>query len=655
MDNKQLTLLTIDDEDLLRRTIKAYFEDIGFDILEAGNGRLGLEMFRKYHPDIVLVDLRMPEMDGRDVIRSLAGEAPEIPVVVVSGTGVLEDAVEAIRDGAWDYVTKPVHDMLALEHVVNRVLERARLLAENRNYQQRLEELVEDRTREIARLATALEQSAEEVIITDNEGIIEYVNPAFEKTMGYSRPEIIGSPLLIKKNGTQDTELTKKLWDTAKQGLVWRGRLESKTSQGKVIQEEATVSPIVDSGSSIVGYVCIKRDVTRQLELEAMLRHTQKMEAIGTLAGGIAHDFNNILSGIYGFTEIAMFDMEQKTPAYDNLLEVIKAADRARQLIQQILTFSRQREFKTKPIHNKYIAKEVVKLLKASLPDSIIIKENIRSESLVMGDPSQLHQVIMNLCTNAGHVMEKDGGTLTISLDDVRLDKDFTGGIPDAEPGNYQRLTVSDTGCGMDNEVLGHIFEPFFTTKEEGEGTGLGLSVVHGIIKKLKGFILVDSVPGQGTDFQVYLPVTEEIEDEKKVNKPVTAGSGSEKILFVDDEEIVVMVVKEMLGISGYRVDAVTDSREALKLFSSDPDSFDLVITDFSMPRLSGPELIKKIKKIRPDIPIILCTGFQGKIVEVECRDLDVIETITKPLIMQEFIAQIREILDRVAENKQHA
>jgi PAS domain S-box-containing protein len=645
MDSKQLTLLTIDDEDSLRRTIKIYFEDIGFNVLEAGNGRLGLEMFRQHHPDIVLVDLRMPEMDGRDVIRFLAGEAPEIPVVVVSGTGLLEDAVEAIRDGAWDYVTKPIHDMLALEHVVNRVLERARLLTENRNYQQRLEELVEERTREIARLATALEQSAEEIVITNPEGIIEYVNPAFEKIMGYCRADIIGSPLAIQNNGKHDPELAKTLWNTVKQGLVWRGRLESKTSRKDVIVEEATVSPIVDSHANTVGYVCIKRDVTKQLELEAMLRQAQKMEAIGTLAGGIAHDFNNILSGIYGFTEIAMFDLEQDTSLYKNLLEVVKAADRARQLIQQILTFSRQREFKTKPIHNKYIAKEVIKLIKASFPDSIVIKENIVSESLVMGDPSQIHQVIMNLCTNAGHAMEKTGGTLTISLEDVRIDEDFAAGIPDAVPGCYQRLKIADTGCGMRNEVLEHIFEPFFTTKGEGEGTGLGLSVVHGIIKKFKGFILVDSIPGRGTAFQVYLPVTDENIKEKE-RRPTIKSSGTEKILFIDDEDIVVQVVKEMLSINGYQVHAFTDSREALELFRQDFDSFDLIITDLSMPHLSGSLLIKKIKEIRADIPVVVCTGYQGRLSEIECRELNITKTITKPLVMNEFIGQIREILD---------
>ena len=648
MDSRQLTLLTIDDEDSLRRTIKAYFEDIGFNIIEAADGRQGLEMFRRHHPDIVLVDLRMPEMDGRDVIRSLAAEAPELPVVVVSGTGLLEDAVEAIREGAWDYVTKPIHDMLALEHVVNRVLERARLLAENRNFQQRLVELVEERTREIARLATALEQSAEEIVITDAEGIIEYVNPAFERITGFSRTEIIGSPLAVQKNGENDPELTRELWDTVKQGRIWRGRLGSRTSRGKIIKEEATVSPIVDSSTDIVGYVCIKRDVTRQLELESMLRQAQKMEAIGTLAGGIAHDFNNILSGIYGFTEIAMFDLDHNSQLYNNLLEVVKAADRARQLIQQILTFSRQREFKSKPIHNKYIAKEVIKLIKASMPDSIVLRDNINSESLVMGDPSQIHQVIMNLCTNAGQAMEKKGGTLTISLDDVTLDENFARGIPDAEAGDYQCLTVSDTGCGMEPEVLEHIFEPFFTTKGEGEGTGLGLSVVHGIIKKFKGFILVDSVPGQGTAFRVYLPLTRE-KVEKQECPPVGKSRGSEKILFVDDEDIIVQVVKEMLSINGYRVEALTDSREALECFRRDPDSFDLVVTDLSMPHLSGPALIKEINKIRPDVPVILCTGYEGKLAEMECRDLKIARTITKPLVMNEFTAGIRKTLDETA------
>ncbi|MBU4426851.1 MAG: PAS domain S-box protein, partial [Proteobacteria bacterium] len=511
------------------------------------------------------------------------------------------------------------------------------------------------------RLSTAIEQSAESVVITDREGTIKYVNPAFESVTGYSRQEAIGQNPRIIKSNKHVKEFYSDLWDTIISGKVWRGRLTNKKKDGTLYEEEATISPVNNTSGEIINFVAVKRDVTEEIKLEDKLRQAQKMEAIGTLAGGIAHDFNNILSAIIGYTELTQYEIPEGSKAKGNLREVLKAGRRAKDLVKQILAFSRQGDQERKPLQISHIVKEVLKLLRASLPTTIEFRLNIEPEiGIIEADPTQMHQVLMNLCTNAAHAMDEKGGILELSVQNVTIFEDgFASGEPEKSktrnlkskillpPGPYVTLTVSDTGHGMSAEVLGRIFEPYFTTMEKGEGTGLGLAVVHGIVKSHGGAITVYSKVGKGSTFKVYFPVIEKKLVEKE-EKAEAISTGHQRILFVDDEPVLVDIGKKMLEHLGHQVITRTSSVEALEAFRNNPDKFDLVITDKTMPQMTGFGLAKEIKRIRPGVPIILCTGFSDTTDEDKARATGINGLVMKPVVMRE----MAEIIKRVSDGR---
>jgi PAS domain S-box-containing protein len=387
-------------------------------------------------------------------------------------------------------------------------------------------------------------------------------------------------------------------------------------------------------------------------KIESQLRQAQKMESIGTLAGGIAHDFNNILFAIMGYTELALDSVERETPLYENLQEVFHAANRAKDLVKQILTFSRQTEQERQPVQVKLIVNEALKLLRASLPSTIEVGRNIKSDALVMADPTQIHQILLNLCANAEHAMREKGGVLKVELENVELDADFTARHPDMTPGAYLYLTVGDTGHGMPPDVLARIFDPFFTTKETGEGTGMGLSVVHGIIGSYGGAITAYSEPGQGSTFKVYLPIIER-RKEPRAEAEESIPTGSERILFVDDELALANLGKQTLESLGYDVDIRTGSIEALELFKNKPDRFDLVITDMTMPNMTGEDLAQELMHIKPNIPIILCTGFSAKIDDQKASAMGIRAFALKPIVRQKIATTIRKVLDQTLEKNQ--
>ena len=388
----------------------------------------------------------------------------------------------------------------------------------------------------------------------------------------------------------------------------------------------------------------LKREIEERKQVEKQLRQAQKMEAIGTLAGGIAHDFNNILAVILGFTEIAL-NMPEDTRTQHWLKQVLKAGERAKELVQQILAFSRETEQERKPVRITPILKETLKLLSASLPATIEIREDVAASGTILGDPTQIHQVLMNLCTNAAYAMREEGGVLTVSQSDVELDVEAAARYPNLPPGSYLRLIVSDTGHGMDRAVMERIFDPYFTTKEPNEGTGLGLSVVHGIVQSYGGVITVDSEPGKGTSFHVVLPRIDR-EDTPKAETFAPLPTGNERILFIDDEKMLVEMGQEMLESLGYDVVALTNSLEALETFRAQPDRFDLVITDQTMPHKTGAELGRELLRIRPDIPIILCTGFSEIITEKQAEATGIRRFLMKPILRREMAQTIRDLLD---------
>jgi PAS domain S-box-containing protein len=502
---------------------------------------------------------------------------------------------------------------------------------------------------ESALLATVIEQAAEGITITDKNGTIQYVNPALERISGYTREEMIGKNHRILKSSTHNGGLPEDMRDTLERGEVWTGHMiNEKKDGGATYKIEVSISPIRDKTGAIMHYVAIERDVTHEAELETQLRQVQKMEAIGTLAGGIAHDFNNILAAIMGYTEMALYDVPEGNSGRRNLEQVLKAGYRGKDLVKQIITFSRRSEQERRPMRVSPIVKEALKLLRASLPTTIEIRQNIEAQSgMVLADPTQIHQVLMNLCSNAAYAMRQEGGVLEVNLANVIFDSVDAAPYPDLNPGPYLKLTVSDTGHGMDRAIMERIFEPFFTTKKPGEGTGMGLAVVHGIVKSCGGAIVVESDPRKRTTFEVFFPRIEG-DSLKEADSDASIPTGNERILFVDDEEDLVDMVQQMLERLGYSVIAKTSSIEALKIFQAQPDQFDLVITDQTMPHMTGADLAKELMRIRSDIPIVLCTGFSEVINAEEAKTLGIREFVMKPFATREIAEITRHVLDEI-------
>jgi PAS domain S-box-containing protein len=406
-------------------------------------------------------------------------------------------------------------------------------------------------------------------------------------------------------------------------------------------------SPLIDDKGTVKGFIHLAKDVTRQRVLENKLQQTQKMEAIGVLAGGIAHDFNNILSPIIGYTDLALNHLPSANRVTTYLQQVNKAANRARELVQQILTFGRQAVQEKKPLQLHLVINEALKLLRATLPTTIEIRQHIPDCGAVLADPIQIHQIVMNLTTNAAHAMRETGGVLEITLGRVDIARDDPQVASlELTPGSYVMLAVSDTGHGMSREILERIFEPYFSTKQTGEGTGLGLAVVHGIVESYGGHITASSEKGQGTLFQIYLPRMEgEFHPvEPPLTKPLPRGS--ESILIVDDEAIIVPMLREMLEGLGYRVTISNDSIDTWEIFQKKPDAFDLLITDMAMPGLTGFDLAKKVLAIRQQMPIILCTGFSEVMDREKARAAGIGAFLVKPVTMRELAETVRKVLD---------
>ena len=387
--------------------------------------------------------------------------------------------------------------------------------------------------------------------------------------------------------------------------------------------------------------------VEERTQLFDQLQKTQRMEAIGTLAGGIAHDFNNILASIMGYTELAMEEVEEQSQAHHDLSQIFKACSRAKDLIYQILTFSQQTKQERVPVQVSHVVKEVLKLLRASLPSTIDIQQRItKNLNHILADPTQIHQIVMNLCTNAAHAMQENGGVLEVRLFQVTLNADFASKYPDMKQGQYVKMSFKDTGHGIPPEVRDSIFNPYFTTKEKEEGTGLGLAVVHGIVKNFEGEITVDSEPGKGSIFDVYLPVIED-EEQERIKHIEPFHTGHENVLLVDDEPGIVEMGGRMLESLGYQVTTRTSSIEALELFKHEPGRFELIITDMTMPNMTGDRFSQEVMKIRPDIPIILCTGYSHQISEEKAKEIGIKAFVMKPLVKRELSSIVRQVLDK--------
>lgn len=507
----------------------------------------------------------------------------------------------------------------------------------------------------LAQLARVVEQTAEAVIVTDAEGRIVYVNPAFEHLTGYHRDEVLGENPRVLKSGKHPREYYERLWTTITQGGVWKGALVNRRKDGALYTEDATISPLKDANGQIVNYVAVKRDITKEIELENRLRQAQKMEAIGTLAGGIAHDFNNILSAILGYSFLARQETEGNPALMQYIDEVMRAGERATDLVRQILRFSRPALEKRQSLQLAHVIKEAIKLLRGSLPSTIEIRQNVAMDCReVYADPTEIHQVMMNLCTNAYHAMHEKGGVLEVSLADGVICPERRSAADEAPSGGCVCLTIKDTGCGMDESTLRRIFDPYFTTKEPGQGTGLGLATVSAIVEGCGGTISVESQVGIGSVFRVYLPACSASGLLHETGSVASSlPHGSERVLFVDDEPAIAAIVSRCLTRLGYAVKTCHNGKEAVGLFQAHPDLFDLVITDFTMPRMTGVALGARLREIRPDIKLLLCSGGNDALDLELAYETGFGAFLNKPLALAELANTVRQLLD--SEGSLHA
>ena len=496
---------------------------------------------------------------------------------------------------------------------------------------------------EQARLVTAVEHAAESIIVTDPAGIIEYVNPAFEKITGYMRAEVIGGPIGLLDSGQQSKTFFNSIIEILQRGEIWQGRMVNKRSNHSLYETEATVSPIKNKAGEITNYVSVQRDVTHEVRLERQLRQAQKMEAIGTLAGGIAHDFNNLLMGIQGNISLSLLDIEADSPFIKNLKKIEQYIQNGVDLTKQLLGFARGGKYEISLLNLNELIEEQNLMFSRTNKEIVFKNEFKRDLWSVEVDRGQIEQVLMNLYLNALQAMP-DGGTLTTRTENVTIDEDHYSPYY-VKAGKYIRMTIEDTGVGMDEGVQQRIFDPFFTTKEMGRGTGLGLASVYGIVKNHEGFIDVFSKTGQGTRFEIYLPASAKTVPvkEKAVEEFV---EGRETVLLVDDETMIVDVGSRMLAKLGYKVFTARDGMEAIEVFQKHQEEIDVIVLDMIMPQMSGGETYDRIRKIKPGVKVLLSSGYSinGQASEILKRGCN--GFIQKPFNLQHLSQSLRAILE---------
>ncbi len=491
----------------------------------------------------------------------------------------------------------------------------------------------------LLRFTTVIEQMVEGVAIASPDGCTIDVNPAFEQLTGRVRADAIGAPLLELFQPPYVEVEFEAFRAALSAGQPWRGRFTAERMDGREYTVETTLAPISDETSEQPTLLCIVRDITEESRLASQLRQAQKLEALGTLAGGIAHDFNNTLGSMMGYAELTMLDLPPSSAQHEQLEQVLIAGERARSLIEQILTFSRRSDAALVPFRLQPIVKETLTLLRSTVDTSVELVSEINTRDLIVTtDPTQIQQILMNLCANAVHAIGKGRGTVTVDLDHC------TNGPTGMGP--CACLSVSDTGCGMTADVVERIFEPFFTSKPIGEGTGMGLAVVHGIVEGHGGTIEVESTLGEGSVFRVYLPLSaHKPEETVQQPQPVLPLAHDEQVMVVDDNPSVARAVSALLQRLGFECRAVLSPHEALEEFAADPSSVDLVITDLAMPKMTGPELATRLRALRPDLPILLLTGHARELSNEQLASAGVDRLLMKPVRSDQLALAIHELL----------
>ncbi|CAG37842.1 response regulator [Desulfotalea psychrophila] len=699
---KQSVILIIDDEYSFRKTTKVYLERCGYGVLEAKTGREGLALCLRHDIDLVLLHSSLPDIHGVDVLQEIQLLLPELPVIMTSSGQDVAEIAKFLRFGALDYLHKPIIEPSILVHVVEKSLDYIRLSRENKKYQEALITQVAEKEEELSQLdrrfRNMVSSGQKFIRCTDldrRDGMIlqefaddlgatkgcmyhveeDHLTLAARLNTGFPSPQNIFFPL-------PESSLCAKVLreKRACMGHISKDISLQACACMSYSNDSFVIFPFLDQGGEVasllvlydkvadgnlpalfqdhdleLGEVLAYRvsDVRRRTDVTSALKRSeefvlqaQKRDAIATLAGGIAHDFNNILSAIVGYTDLSLFTETCSDDVRSNLEQVQKASERARNLVRQILSLTRAETSEETVMGLSEVILEALKFVRVSLPTSVCIEHDI-GEGLetVLANPDRIHQVVMNLCTNAAHAMQKGGGTLKVSYKKVDLDAGLHD-IHELSGRTCLCLAVMDDGIGIESDLLEKIFDPYFTTKMQCEGTGLGLAVVQGIMDSLGGAIRVESQLGKGSSFYLYFPIVQDEQVQVKAHLSSPLLVGKERVLFVDDEQILAQMAGQMLTYLGYKPTVFTDSRVALEHFAENPDNYDLVITDLTMPFMSGLELSRRVKELGSEVPVILHTGYSSMVDVGEARAMGIAAIMIKPLTMSKLSRLVREAID---------
>ncbi|MDR4460469.1 MAG: response regulator [Nitrospirales bacterium] len=645
MRREWLRILIVEDRPDQLETLVNALEEEGYEVVGARTPVEAWENAKCEGFAVAVVNVQTPDVSGVSLLSLLKTKNAEIRMILSPAFASLDSAKDAIGEGAVAFLKR--------EGSPSEMLGTIRRMFHDQltEYTKGLEITLAEQDERFRLLVDHIKEVF--WVFAPDQSEVWYVSPQYETVWGRSCASLLKD--------------SRSLWNAIHphdQPRFHTHQCEQEVNgvQGecRIVKPDNTLRwvriqtvPIRKPNGDLQSLAGVAEDITEQKRVEEALtkterqfRQSSRMEAIGTLAGGIAHDFNNILTAILGYTELALATVPKESRTQRNLQEVLTAGHRAKHLVLQILTFSRQAGQGKKPTPLHMVVREALKLLRSTIPTTIEIRQSLKTEATILADPTQMHQIIINLCTNAEFAMRESGGILNVALEDVDVTEELTEAISGLHIGPHVRLTVEDTGLGMTSEVLERLFDPFFTTKPIGEGSGMGMAVVHGIITSHKGAIVVDSIVNKGTKIDVYLPtvptqVVEPLYDQTAI------PTGKESVLFVDDEETIVRLGKELLTQLGYTVEVYTSSIEALRTFSQDPHRFDLVITDQTMPGMTGEALSRELLRIRPDLPIILCTGFSHVISAERAKALGIQGYLMKPLAIRDLVPIIRHVLDK--------
>jgi PAS domain S-box-containing protein len=634
------TLVAVDDDRGLLRLIERRLRAEGLEPVCLHRGDETLAWLERERADLVLLDLQLADMDATELLEQLGGRGIDVPFVVMTGFGDERVAVEMMKRGARDYLMKDVGFVDLLPAVVERVrkqIDRERRLAE-----------AEEALR---LLGEAVNQARDGVLITTtgSEPEILFVNPAARQLTGYDESELLGRTPGALFGPDNDVRALVELRRTLSEGRSWFGSLRMQRKDGASYIAEIHVGPVRNGRGEATHLVAIQRDVTERWRLEEQVRQATKMEAIGGLAGGIAHDFNNMLAVIGGHTEL-LLDARALEPSQRAELQAIRAAvDYSARLTRQLLAFSRRQVLETRLLDLGRVINGTAELLRRALGEQIWLELSIADDAHpVQADPAQLQQVILNLAVNAREAMPA-GGLLRIALDNIELSGDDAPPVAGMTAGAWVHLCVEDTGVGIDEDTLDHIFEPFFTTKPPGQGSGLGLAMVYGIIRQLHGQIRVEAEPGRGTAFDIYLPASREEpvpQPVKSDSAPLARARGEEWVLVVEDEEMVRDLVSECLAAAGYSVLSASQGREALEVYEEHGRPIDLLATDVVMPVMGGGDLADELVERQPDLRVLFISGYTRDALEPAHLEREHSHFMSKPFSPRILLDRVRAILD---------